>query len=247
VLFGTICSSSNLSTQASPVTEIESTSSSSATAKEKAAAAKEKAAEVKEPTAKEKGAPSKDTPATAASSESSAPSANTAKQASSNNDTVRKKKWAHASVSFTVAAPQDVVWNVLVDFEHYPEIFKRIETCKVTKREGDVVYTESYLKPQLFVSKRCNHTWIDLSQKPTALSWKLLDGNFKGAEGNWDCKTIDKGKTEVKYTLSSDPGPIIPAGLVSWILHSVVKEVVDSVQNTCAETYKQRSNSHLTK
>jgi ribosome-associated toxin RatA of RatAB toxin-antitoxin module len=211
----------NLRALASPATQKEP--SDSATAKETDGAAVSTAA------------------SKAAGSSQSAAVATTNPPAS--EDPARKKKWAHASVSFTVAAPQEVVWNVLVDFEHYPNIFKRIETCKVTKRENDVVYTESYLRPQLFVRQRCNHTWINVSQKPNALSWKLLDGNFKGAEGNWDCKTVDKTKTEVKYTLAADPGPIIPAALVSWILHSVVKEVVDSVQTTCSESYKAKINS----
>jgi uncharacterized membrane protein len=234
VLFGIIYSftSINVSASASPTAQKEPSSSSSKTAKETTA-------------------DSKETSADAAATESSkpplqSPSAATTKQTAS-EDAARKKKWAHASVSFTVAAPQDVVWNVLVDFEHYPNIFKRIESCKVTKREDDVVYTESYLKPQLFVRQRCNHTWINLSQKPNALSWKLLDGNFKGAEGNWDCKFIDKSKTEVKYTLFADPGPIIPSTLVSWILHSVVREVVEAVQTTCSETYKTKINSNLAK
>ncbi len=160
-------------------------------------------------------------------------------------DAAHKKKWAHSSVTFVVSAPQDVVWDTLVDFEHYPNIFKRIETCKVTKHENDIVYTESYLKPQMFVSKRCNHTWINLAQKPHSLNWKLLDGNFKGAEGNWDFQNLDKNKTQVTYTLFADPGPIIPATLVSWLLHSVVKDVVDSVRTTCSENYKAKIEKQM--
>ena len=93
---------------------------------------------------------------------------------------------------------------------------------------------------QWFVRQRCNHTLIDLSQKPNSLDWKLLDGNFRGVEGQWDCKPIDNAKTEVKYTLAVDPGPMVPSTLVSLMLHSVVKEVVRSVQDSCSDTYKHQ-------
>ena len=178
-------------------------------------------------------------PAAAASGSGSAASTNS----SGTDDRPRKRKWAQSSIKFPVAAPQDVVWSVLIDFDRYPEIFKRIESCKVTKRDGDIVFTESYLKPQLFVRERLNHTSVNLSRKPDAFNWKLLDGNFKGAEGRWDMKPIDKTKTEVTYTVAVDPGPVIPATLVSWVLHMVVKEVVDGVQNTCATAYSAKSNA----
>lgn len=158
----------------------------------------------------------------------------------------RKRKYAKASSTVFVNVPQSFVWKVLVDFEHYPEIFKRIESCHVTKRDNGLLFAETYLKPQMFVNKLCQHTVSDISQGPNYLPWKMLDGNFKSVVGSWTLSTAkDKANQtvcQVKYTLEADPGPIIPPPMVSFILHTVQHEVVTSLKQSCEKSYSEQSD-----
>lgn len=158
----------------------------------------------------------------------------------------RKRKYAHSSSTVQIYAPQAVVWKVLIDFERYPQIFKRIDTCHITKREHGLLYAETYLKPQMFVKKLVQHTVTDTTQGPHYLQWKMLDGNFKSVVGSWTLSSTNdkKGKPvcQAEYTLEADPGPVIPGALVSFMLHQIEHEVVTAFKKSCEQTYAEQGD-----
>jgi uncharacterized membrane protein len=152
----------------------------------------------------------------------------------------RKRKYAQASSTVQIYAPVSIVWKVLIDFEKYPEIFKRMDSCHITKREHGLLFAESYLKPQMFVKKLCQHTVTDISQGPHFLQWKMLDGNFSSVYGSW---TLSEGQDKkavpvcvATYTLEADPGPVIPGPMVSFVLHQLEHEVVSLFKKACENT-----------
>ncbi len=135
-------------------------------------------------------------------------------------------KLAEVRTKFVINAPPETVWQVLTDFAEYPHMFRRLESCRVTKQEGHLVWTESDLKPHVFVRTQRQHTINDLSGKPSVLDWKVIDGNFKTVIGKWELSPIDKGnRCAVIYTLAVDTGPIIPKFLVSFALKNFQKEI----------------------
>ncbi|MFA7338598.1 MAG: SRPBCC family protein [Candidatus Obscuribacterales bacterium] len=147
-----------------------------------------------------------------------------AKQSASKDS---KTKLAKATVETTIKAPKEFVWNALTDFSRYPRIFPKVKSCQVLKREGQLVYIESFLKPQLFVNEQCQHTINDLQNKPDCLRWKMVDGTFKAVEGEWQLKSVNSGRhCQVKYTLEVDPGPAIPRPIANMALKMTQKEIV---------------------
>jgi ribosome-associated toxin RatA of RatAB toxin-antitoxin module len=157
----------------------------------------------------------------------------------------RKRKYAHASSTVFIHAPQALVWKILVDFEHYPDMFSRIKTCHITKRENGFLYAETYLKPQMFVKTLCQHTVTDITQGPNYVQWKMLDGNFSSVVGSWrlSTKKDKKGRPvcQADYVLEADPGPVIPSPLVSFCLHMIEHEVVSLFKQQCEKKYKQQT------
>ncbi len=150
-----------------------------------------------------------------------------------NSDSQTKKKHVTQGVTqIEINAPTNVVWSVLTDFQQYPQIFKGIQSCKVTKREGGLVFTESYLKPHLFLNEPCQHAVNDLSGAPQALSWHAIDGNFKSLDGKWELRAMAGGRCLAVYTLSVDPGACVPAPLVGMALRSMQKEIVGSLKKS---------------
>jgi len=147
-------------------------------------------------------------------------------------------KLSKASTEIIIMAPQQYVWEKLTNFSTYPKLFPRLKTCQVVKKEGNLVYIESLLKPQMFVNQPCQHTINDLEDKPDSLKWKLTDGNFKAVEGEWKLKSIDDGQhTAVKYTMQVDPGPLIPRPVIVLALKMVQREAVTSVKAMVEQEY----------
>jgi ribosome-associated toxin RatA of RatAB toxin-antitoxin module len=159
----------------------------------------------------------------------------------------RKRKYAQSSSTVLIYAPEPIVWKVLTDFDQYPKMFKRIETCHITKREHGLLFAETYLKPQMFVKKLCQHTVTDISQGPHFLQWKMLDGNFSSVYGSWTLSmSHDKKGVPVcsaTYTLEADPGPVIPGPMVSFLLHQIEHEVVTSFKKGCESSADSLSES----
>jgi len=152
--------------------------------------------------------------------------------------TRHRERLARATRCTIIKAPREFVWSVLTDFPNHPKIFHRTKSCRVIKRDGNLLYIEVYLKPGLFVSKECQHTVTDISGAPGLLTWHMLDGNFKSVHGRWELESIKDGKfCKATYTLEVDPGPIIPAFLVSFALHEMQKEIVTSFSNGCESFY----------
>jgi ribosome-associated toxin RatA of RatAB toxin-antitoxin module len=156
-----------------------------------------------------------------------------------------KTKLAKATVEATIRAPKEYVWKALTDFGRYPHIFPKVKSCQVLKREGQLVYIESYLKPQLFVNEQCQHTINDLQNKPDSLRWKMVDGTFKAVEGEWQLKSVNAGKhCQVKYTLEVDPGPAIPRPVANLALKMTQKEIVSNFKQVVEKDVKAVNSAH---
>ncbi len=165
-------------------------------------------------------------------------------------DAEQKKNMDHTAtgtVTVVVNAPMAYIWSVLCDFPKYPEIFSRVTSVHIDKREGHLVYIESHLKKQMFVKNEIQHTVNDLSGKPDTLKWQLTDGNFEHVDGSWNLKPIDDIQTRVSYTLEVQPGPFVPVNMVSFVLHFVEKEVANELKKYAERTYTASASFPPTK
>lgn len=154
-----------------------------------------------------------------------------------------KTKLAKATIEVKVHAPKEFVWRALTDFSRYPRIFPKVRTCQVLKREGDLVYIESFLKPQLFVNQQCQHTINDLKGKPDTLRWKMVDGTFKSVEGQWQLKASSNNDCLISYTLEVDPGPAIPRPVANMALKMTQKEIVGNIKEVVEKDYARAASS----
>lgn len=134
-----------------------------------------------------------------------------------------------------VQAPASLVMEILTDFAHFPEFMKRLKTCEVTKREDGFIYTESILKPQMFVRESRNHTITHIGSSPNTIHWVLVDGSFPSASGKWEILPSSDNDCQITYTVAVDPGPFFPTHMVAWALKLVQNELTGSLKHR-AET-----------
>jgi ribosome-associated toxin RatA of RatAB toxin-antitoxin module len=167
------------------------------------------------------------------------PKARDSAAASNVGDLCTIKHGAHGVIEVQIGAPADVVWQVLTSFSSYPVVFKRIKSCRITKREGDLVFTETYLKPHLFLNQPCQHAVNDLTGAPHVLTWRALDGNFKAMGGKWELKPAKSGDGCIaKYTLEVDAGGCMPAPIVGIALRGMQREIVTSLKESAEHEYR---------
>ena len=137
----------------------------------------------------------------------------------------------HSVFETTIQAPKEQVWRALTDFSNYGRTFPRVKSCKVLAKQGECVHLETVLKPQMFVRNEVQHTINDMSGKPNLLTWRMLDGNFKSATGEWRLSDgADGHSCKARYTLEVDGGAIIPKSLLGMVMKVVQKEIVNNVK-----------------
>jgi ribosome-associated toxin RatA of RatAB toxin-antitoxin module len=151
------------------------------------------------------------------------------------------KHKARGVTQIEINAPRDYVWKVLTNFDNYPVTFRRIKSCRVTNREGSLVFTESHLKSHWLICDTPQRAVNDLAGAPDTLTWSTIGGNFSSLEGKWELKPLGSGNRCIAtYTLELDGAGAVPAPLLSFVLTSMQKEIVGSLKKTVESAYQQQ-------
>jgi len=119
-----------------------------------------------------------------------------------------------ASASRTEVVDVDInkLYDVLVDYEKYPEFVDGVSGIKVLAKDEKTAKVEYNLN----MIKSFKYT-INLKQeRPSRLSWTLDSGDlFKKNDGEWKLKDLGNGKTEVTYSLDLDFKMFAPSSILS--------------------------------
>jgi ribosome-associated toxin RatA of RatAB toxin-antitoxin module len=150
-------------------------------------------------------------------------------------------KLLSATTETIVKASPTFVWQQLTDFTGYPTVFPRIESCKILKHQGSYVYTESNLRPQLFLKETRQKIINDLTGKPHVFRWAMLEGGFSSSQGCWELSPDPTGKfCKVKYTLEATP-EAVPKSIATVTLKFIQKDIVKTFKRVVEKQYMTRS------
>ena len=124
-------------------------------------------------------------------------------------------------------------FDILVDYENYPEFLSEVQTCKVIGESGDckkVEYHISLIKDFQYVNE---HKEVC----PFKVSWTFLRGDlFKEMSGYW--KLTEKGKqTEAEYFIKASFGLFVPKFMTKTVLSVNLPAMMDSYHKRVGELY----------
>ena len=146
-------------------------------------------------------------------------------------------------VKIDVNAPASVLWDVIVDYERYPEFLKDLKKVKIIKTEGNA-------KTVHHDAEIIKAVWYDLvlveEEKNKKLSWKLIDSStvsiaffkiklIEKNDGWWDITETAPGKCTATYNLDIVLNSKIPSSLTD----PVVKKNLPATM----EAFKARAES----
>jgi len=117
---------------------------------------------------------------------------------------------AQASRSVTVNVPPEKLFEVIVDYERYPEFLPEVKKVKVEAGQGsikEVTYTVD------IKAKVINYTLRHTAERPSKLSWTMIKGEMmKGNDGTWMLKAgAQPGTTDATYTIDLKLSSLVPA------------------------------------
>jgi len=136
-----------------------------------------------------------------------------------------------ASTSVVMEVPAKVIYEVVSDFESYPDFLPDVKKTSVTKK-GKGVQAEF----EISVIKTIRYT-LDFSLVPNKkVSWTFVKGDvFKDNSGEWTFEEVKKGQTKVTYSVDVDFGLFVPS--------LITKKLVGSNLPTMMKRFKERAES----
>lgn len=121
-----------------------------------------------------------------------------------------------AKAEITIEAPIDVVYEVISDFESYPDFLS--ETKEVQVRHANSKSAEVTFKINLI--KKISYT-LDIKFTPKkGLSWKLVEGDLmKKNTGRWKL-SHKKGVTTAVYEIDMEFAGLVPKAISNRLIGS---------------------------
>ena len=120
---------------------------------------------------------------------------------------------ANHTTVFNVSLEQ--LWEVISDYEGYPEFVEGLESLEITKREGKVVYADYVVS---MFGKKVHYSLKHTEVPKKSLKWEMVKGEFfKHNNGGWDLEDLGNGKVEATYTVDVGFPLLVPKAIVNTL------------------------------
>ena len=124
-------------------------------------------------------------------------------------------------------------FNIVSDYEKYPEFLNEVTHCKVIKTEGNrklVEFTVSIMKDFKY------NLWMT-EQEPALISWEFASGDiFKTMKGQWKMQD-EGGKCRASYNLEATFGLFVPSPIAKALVSVNLPNMISSYHKRVSELY----------
>jgi ribosome-associated toxin RatA of RatAB toxin-antitoxin module len=120
-----------------------------------------------------------------------------------------------------IAVPPEELFDVIVDYERYPEFVPAVKTCR-PRREGGAV--DVYYEVDLGL-KTLRYTLRHVEERPRRVTWSLVSGEMmKISNGSWEL-SAEGGQTRAVYTVEVQIAkpPLVPQSVVDRVTDELTK------------------------
>ena len=140
---------------------------------------------------------------------------------------------ASVSRTETFDVEMERLYNIIEDYESYPEFVDGVSTINVLEKDENGARVEYGLN----MIKKFKYTLKLTHNRPNGLSWEFESGDlFKKNNGSWDLKDLGNGQTEVTYSLDVDVKGFVPK--------SIISKLTDSSLPAMMKSYHERAKGH---
>jgi ribosome-associated toxin RatA of RatAB toxin-antitoxin module len=123
-----------------------------------------------------------------------------------------------------IEAPPQACYDVIVDFERYPEFVAELKAAHVLARGKDTMQAEFIIK----IIKEITYS-LDFDLKPPhEVRWRLKKGFFKKNNGAWLLKELPGGRTEATYEVELEFGLMVPGSVVKMLQETNLPKMLEA-------------------
>jgi len=123
---------------------------------------------------------------------------------------------AQVTKQVSIETPLEKFFDLVVDYERYPEFVPGIRACRVRDHGG-----EKHVEYELDLGvKRIRYVLRMTEKRPTSVAWTLVSGDMmKVSNGSWELSAEDGKKTRALYTVEIQitRPPLVPQAIVDRV------------------------------
>lgn len=133
--------------------------------------------------------------------------------------------------SIVIQASPKTVFDVITDFEKYPEFLSDVKDVVVHKKGKEMEVTF-----EISVIKKIRYK-LHFSLVPNKkVSWTFVEGDvFKDNNGFWELEEVKKGTTNARYYIDIEFGFLVPS--------MITKKLIGSNLPSMMKRFKERAES----
>lgn len=140
---------------------------------------------------------------------------------------------AGATRSIVINAPAERVFDVITDYERYPEFLSEVKAIQVTNKgtsQPEVHY-------EVDVMKRIKYSVRMSEERPTKLSWSFIKGEMmKDNRGSWVLEPAGENKTNVTYTVEMALGALVPKSIVNALAETQLPKMLEAFKKRAEQS-----------
>lgn len=149
---------------------------------------------------------------------------------------------AGAKHTTTMNVPLDALWDVITNYEEYPEFVEGLESLTVTKKEGKNTWAEYVVS---MFGKRIKYTVKHTEAPKKSLKWSMTEGEFfKSNDGSWTLEADGDDAVEATYALEVGFPLLVPKAIVNTLtgtqLPSMMKAFEDRAKAKAKKSAKPK-------
>ena len=127
---------------------------------------------------------------------------------------------ASAEESITVNVPIDVMFDVITDYESYPDFLPETESIDILdkskkNKDGSRTVDVGYA---IRVVKKFEYVLRMTEQPYESLQWEQVDGPFKVNAGGWTLESVDDETTHATYQVTVEVGFLVPRSITNMLV-----------------------------
>ncbi len=135
---------------------------------------------------------------------------------------------SETQLTFLVKAKPEKIWDVLVDYEKYPE-FMPIEKVQIRSKAKDteVVFIQPEAPPLIDISYEIRRHYDKDDWK---ITFEKVSGKIKSINGSWKLESYDSHYTKVVYITNVDIGIPVPGFVKDYFSKGSLYRMAEAVK-----------------
>lgn len=130
-----------------------------------------------------------------------------------------------ATRSIVINAPVEKCFEIISDYERYPEFLPEVKRIRTSNRRG----AECDVHYEAEVVKVIKYTLHLKEEKPNRVSWSFIEGEFmKDNKGGWVLEDAGQGTTRAKYSIEVAVGPLVPKTILNALVDSQLPKLLEN-------------------